>query len=100
MRLPAVLYCPEACEAHLVQDAISVAADDDDTDRMKTLYKSAKIICQRIEEFTKTVKASSPLSSSAVANTLADVLTELYTLIRWIMAGQSEMHVMLLTRLH
>ena len=100
MRLLAVLYCPGACEAHLVQDAISVAADDDDTDRMKTLYKSAKIIHQRIEKFTKTVKASSPLSSSAVANTLADVPTELYTLIRWIMAGQSEMHVMLLTRLH
>ena len=99
MRLLAVLYCPGACEAHLVQDAISVAADDDDTD-MKTLYKSAKIIRQRIEEFTKTVKTSSPLSSSAVANTLADVPTELYTLIRWIMAGQSEMHVMLLTRLH
>ena len=86
MRLLAVLYCPGACEAHLVQDAISVAADDDDTD-MKTLYKSAKIIRQRIEEFTKTVKTSSPLSSSAVANTLADVPTELYTLIRWIMAG-------------
>ena len=84
MRSPAVLYCPEACDADMVQTAIRTA---DDTDSMKNLYQSARLLRQRIEQFTKTVKTP---SSIVVTSTLEDVPVELYTMIRWIMAGPAD----------
>ena len=49
---------------------------------MKNLYQSARLLRQRNEQFTKTVKMS---SSIVVTSTLEDVPVELYTMIRWIM---------------
>ena len=54
---------------------------------MKNLYQSARLLRQRIEQFTKTVKTS---SSIVVTSTLEDVPVELYTMIRWIMAGPAD----------
>ena len=48
---------------------------------------SARLLRQRIEQFTKTVKTS---SSIVVTSTLEDVPVELYTMIRWIMAGPAD----------
>ena len=79
-----VLYCPEACDADMLQTAIRTA---DDTESMKNLYQSARLLPQRIEQFTKTVKTS---SSIVVTSTLNDVPVELYTMIRWIMAGPAD----------
>ena len=59
----------------------------DDTESMKNLYQSARLLRQRIEQFTKTVKTS---SSIVVTSTLEDVPVELYTMIRWIMAGPAD----------
>ena len=59
----------------------------DDTESMKNLYQSARLLRQRIEQFTKTVKTS---SSILVTSTLEDVPVELYTMIRWIMAGPAD----------
>ena len=84
MRSPAVLYCSEACDADMLQTGIRTA---DDTESMKNLYQSARLLRQRIEQFTKTVKTS---SSIGVISTLEDVPVELYTMIRWIMAGPVE----------
>ena len=81
MRSPAVLYCPEACDADMLQSAIRTA---DDTESMTNIYQSARLLRQRIEQFTKNVKTS---SSIVVISTLEDVPVELYTMIRWIMAG-------------
>lgn len=79
MRNPSVLYCPEACEVDMVDSAIN---HTDDTDNMKTLYKSAAFIRRRIETFSK-----SSQGSLAVTSSLNDVPVELYSMIRWIMAG-------------
>ena len=79
-----VVYCPEACGADMVQTAIRTA---DDTESMKNLYQSARLLRQRIEQFTKTVKTS---SSIVVTSTLEDVPVELYTMIRLIMAGPAD----------
>ena len=84
MRSPAFLYCPEACDAGMLQTAIITA---DDTESITNLYQSARLIRQRIEQFTKTVKTS---SSIVVTSTLKDVPVELYTMIRWIMAGPAD----------
>ena len=65
----------------MVQSAIRTA---DDTESMKNLYQSARLLRQRIEQFTKTVKTS---SSIVVTSTLEDVPVELYTIVRLIMAG-------------
>ena len=81
---PAVLYCPEACEADMVQTAIRNA--DNETDCVKNLYKSARFIRQRIEDFTKTEKPS----STAITSIVEDVPLELESLIRWIMVGPAE----------
>ena len=68
----------------MLQTAIRTA---DDTESMKNLYQSARLLRQRIEQFTKTVKTS---SSIVVTSTLEDVPVELYTMIRWIMAGTAD----------
>ena len=67
----------------MLQTAIRTA---DDTESMKNLYQSARLLRQRIEQFNKTVKTS---SSIVVTSSLEDVPVELYTMIRWIMAGQT-----------
>ena len=64
----------------MLQTAIRTA---DDTENMKNLHQSARLLRQRIEQFTKTVKTS---SSIVVTSTLEDVPVELCTMIRWIMA--------------
>ena len=86
MQRPSVLYCPEACEGGMVHTAIT--STDDDTDNMKTLYKSAVFICRRIEEFNKSIQRGQ--GSIVVTSTLDDVPVELYSMIRWIMAGPAE----------
>ena len=58
-----------------------------DIESMKNLYQSARLLRQRIEQFTKTVKTS---SSIIVTSTLEDVPVEPYTTIRWIMAGSAD----------
>ena len=68
----------------MLQTAIRTA---DDTESMKNLYQSARLLRQRIEQFTKTMKTS---SSIVVTSTLEDVSVELYTMIRWIMAGPAD----------
>ena len=68
----------------MLQTAIRTA---DDTESMKNLYQSARHLRQRTEQFTKTVKTS---SSIVVTSTLEDVPVELYTMIRWIMAGPAD----------
>ena len=68
----------------MLQTAIRIA---DYTESMNTLYQSAILLRQRIEQFTKTVKTS---SSIVVTSTLEDVPVELYTMIRWIMAGPAD----------
>ena len=68
----------------MLQTAIRTA---DDTESMKNHYPSARLLRQRIEQFTKTVKTS---SSIVVTSTLEDVPVELYTMIRWIMAGPAD----------
>ena len=75
--------CPEACDADMLQTAIRTA---DDTESMKNIYQSARLLRQRIEQFTMTVKTS---SSIVVTSTMEDVPVELYT-IRWIMAGPAD----------
>ena len=84
MRSPAVLYCPEACDADMLQSAIRTAYY---TESMTNLYQSARLLRQRIDQFTKTVKTS---NSIVVTGTLEDVPVELYTVIRWIMAGPTD----------
>ena len=84
MRSPAVLYYPEACDADMLQTAIRTA---DDTESMKHFYQTARLLRQRIEQFTKKVKTS---SSIVVTSTLEHVPVELYTMIRWIMAGPAD----------
>ena len=84
MRSTAVLYCPEACDADMLQTAIRTAYD---TESMKNLYQSARLLRRRTEQITKTVKTS---SSIVVTSTLEDVPVELYTMIRWIMAGPAD----------
>ena len=59
----------------------------DDTESMKNLYQSARLLRLRIEQFTKTVQTS---SSIVITSTLEDVPVELYTMIRWIMAGPAD----------
>lgn len=86
MQRPSVLYCPEACEGGMVHTAIT--STDDDTDNMKTLYKSAVFIRRRIEEFNKSIQRGQ--GSIVVTSTLDDVPVELYSMIRWIMAGPAE----------
>jgi len=86
MRSPSVLYCPEACEDGMVHTAIT--RTDDDSDNMETLYKSALFICRRIEEFNKSTQRGQ--CSIVVTSTLDDVPVELYSMIRWIMAGPAE----------
>ena len=68
----------------MLQTAIRTA---DDTESMKNLYQSAKLLRQRIEQFTKTVKTS---NSIVVTSTVEDVAVELYTMIHWIMAGPAD----------
>ena len=68
----------------MLQTAIRTA---DATESMKNLYQSARLLRHRIEQFTKTVKTS---SSIVVTSTLEDVPVELYTMIRWIMAGPAD----------
>ena len=67
----------------MLQTAIRTA---DDTESIKTLYQSARLLRQRIEQFTKTVKTS---SSIVVTSTMEDVPVELCT-IRWIMARPAD----------
>ena len=55
-----------------------------DTESMKNLYQSARLLRQRIEQFTKTVKTS---SSIVVTSTLP---VELYTMICWITARPAD----------
>ena len=86
MQRPSVLYCPEACEGGMVHTAIT--STDDDTDNMKTLYKSAVFIRRRIEKFNKSIQRGQ--GSIVVTSTLDDVPVELYSMIRWIMAGPAE----------
>ena len=83
-RSPAFLYCPEASDEDMLQTATRTA---DDTESMKNLYQSAILLRQRIEQFTKTVKTSSFI---VVTSTLEDIPVELYTMIRWIMAGPAD----------
>ena len=80
------MYCTvqRLCDADMLQTAIRTA---DDTESMKNLYQSARLLRQRMEQFTKTVKTS---SSIVVTSTLNDIPVELYTMIRWIMAGPAD----------
>ena len=68
----------------MLQTAIRTA---DDTQSMKNLYQSARLLRQQIEQFTKTVKTS---SSIVVTSTLKDVPVERYAMIGWIMAGPAD----------
>ena len=80
---PAVLYCPAACEADMVQSAIIT----DDMDHMKCVYKSAQLIRQAIDDFSKAEKSQGFIP---VSSTLNNVPAELYSLIRWILVGPTE----------
>ena len=68
----------------MLQTAIRTA---DDSESMNNLYQSARLLRQRIEQFTKTVKTS---NSIVVTSTLEDVPVELYTMIRWKIAGPAD----------
>ena len=57
----------------MLQTAIRTAVG---TESMNNLYQSARLLRQRIEQFTKTVKTS---SSIVITSTLDDVPVELYT---------------------
>ena len=50
-------------------------------------YKSAQLIRQAIDDFSKTEKSQ---GSIPVSSTLNNVPAELYTLIRWILVGSTE----------
>lgn len=82
-RKPGVLYCPDACEAEMVQCAIA----DDTTDDMKALYRAAQLLRQCIENFQKKESPDNPVS---VSSTVEDVPVEVYTLMRWIIAGPAD----------
>ncbi len=69
-----VLYSPAACEADMVQSAIVTG----EVDNMKCIYKSAQLIRQAINNFSKAGKSQGNIT---VSSTLDDVPAELYTLI-------------------
>lgn len=85
MREPAVLCCPDACKS----DMVHAAFKEDDMDSMKPLYQAAQIIHYRVEEFTRFAKKPGS-SSKVVTSTLEDVPVELYTMLRWIIAGPAD----------
>ncbi len=69
-----VLYSPAACEADMVQSAIVTG----EVDNMKCIYKSAQLIRQAINNFSKAGKSQGNIT---ISSTLNDVPAELYTLI-------------------
>jgi len=80
--LPALGY---ECHEHecggfylLIAVHLAITSTDDDTDNMKTLYKSALFIRRRTEEFNKSIQRG---QGSIVVTS---------TLLRWIMAGPAE----------
>lgn len=81
-RKPAVLHCPDDCEAKMVQHVIT----SDNTNNMKTLYRTAKLVRKSTEGF---FKKESPQPSIAVSSTMEDVPVELYTVICWILTGSA-----------
>ena len=80
-RKPAVLYCPDACEEAMVRSAMT--CEDDNVMHMKAIYKSAEVIRKGIANFKK----RTPNTITSVSSNIEDVPEELYTIIRWIMAG-------------
>lgn len=79
-RKPGVLYSPEACEEDMVSDAMG--REEEAMGNMKVIYKTAQAIRKSISSFTREDKP--PI---AVTSTIDDVPPELYTLMRWILAG-------------
>ncbi len=85
-RKPSVLYCPEACEEDIVHTSM-IQNYESETDNMKLIYKTAKVIRKSIADFTEEKKTSDMIS---VLSTTKDVPTELYSLMRWILVGSEE----------
>lgn len=77
-RCPSLLYCPQACEADMVESAITAV---DGMDNMRIIYKAAQLIRKQIEDFPVTE------GDMRVSSSVDDVPVELYTIIRWIMFG-------------
>ncbi len=60
-RNAAVLYSPAACEADMVQSAIVTG----EVDNMKCIYKSAQLIRQAINNFSKAGKSQGNITVSS-----------------------------------
>ena len=56
-RKPSVLYCPEACEEDMVHTSM-MQSYESEMDDSKMLYKTAKLICRSIVDFTDERKKS------------------------------------------
>ena len=56
-------------------------------DHMKCVYKSAQLIRQALDDFSKAEKSQGFIP---VSSTLNNVPAELYSLIRWILVGPTE----------
>jgi len=56
-RKPSVLKCPEACEEDMVHTSM-VQSYESEMDNWKMLYKTAKLICRNIVDFTDEKKKS------------------------------------------
>lgn len=88
---PSLLYNPEAWEAERIENDIKTTATPNSTDEMKHLYKAAKIVRNSIEDMLNQQKNQSEESGNlSLISSVADVPSELYTLIRWIMVGPAE----------
>ena len=57
-------------------------------DNTKMLYKTAKLICRSIANFTDEKKQSDTVTRLSMAE---DIPPELYSLIRWILVGPEEL---------
>ena len=85
-RKPSVLYCPEGCEEDMVHTSMMLSYESE-MDNSKMLYKTAKLICRSIVDFTDEKKKSDMVS---VLSTTEDVPTKLYGLMRWILVAPEE----------
>ena len=83
IRKPSIIYCPDVCEASMVEQAINV----NDNENMKVLYKAGQILRESLDKFFIN---KSNQNSTSVSSSQEDVLIELYSLIRWTIAGPQE----------